>query len=117
MGTILGFAMPYFSGEHWDKWVIMVMPPGAFFTLACMIWLCRSIKIQGGEIMSGLGSEMWLALVTCFAAIFTQNILLTTFLGMCPFTSVSREVKTAAGLGGAVCVCHDVYDGTELVGI
>ncbi len=44
MGTILGFAMPYFSGEHWDKWVIMVMPPGAFFTLACMIWLCRSIK-------------------------------------------------------------------------
>ena len=52
--------------------------------------------------MSGFGSELWLALVTCFAAIFTQNILLTTFLGMCPFTSVSREVKTAAGLGGAV---------------
>ena len=52
--------------------------------------------------MSGFGSEVWLALVTCFAAIFTQNILLTTFLGMCPFTSVSREVKTSAGLGGAV---------------
>ncbi len=52
--------------------------------------------------MNGIGSEMWLALVTCFAAIFTQNILLTTFLGMCPFTSVSREVKTAAGLGAAV---------------
>lgn len=52
--------------------------------------------------MSGMGTELWLALVTCFAAIFTQNILLTTFLGMCPFTSVSREVKTAAGLGGAV---------------
>ena len=52
--------------------------------------------------MSGIGSELWLALVTCFAAIFTQNILLTTFLGMCPFTSVSREGKRAAGLGGAV---------------
>ena len=52
--------------------------------------------------MTGLTGELWLALVTCFAAIFTQNILLTTFLGMCPFTSVSREVKTAAGLGGAV---------------
>ncbi|MFN2351867.1 MAG: Rnf-Nqr domain containing protein [Kiritimatiellia bacterium] len=52
--------------------------------------------------MNGMGQELWLALVTCFAAIFTQNILLTTFLGMCPFTSVSREVKTAAGLGGAV---------------
>ena len=52
--------------------------------------------------MNTFGSEIWLALVTCFAAVFTQNILLTTFLGMCPFTSVSREVKTAAGLGGAV---------------
>lgn len=52
--------------------------------------------------MNGLGSQVWLAVVTCFAAIFTQNILLTTFLGMCPFTSVSREVKTAMGLGGAV---------------
>jgi Na+-transporting NADH:ubiquinone oxidoreductase subunit E len=52
--------------------------------------------------MNSMGSEIWLAMVTCFAAIFTQNILLTTFLGMCPFTSVSREVKTAAGLGGAV---------------
>lgn len=52
--------------------------------------------------MNGIGQEVWLAVVTCFAAIFTQNILLTTFLGMCPFTSVSREVKTAMGLGGAV---------------
>ena len=52
--------------------------------------------------MNGAGQEIWLAMVTAFAAIFTQNILLSTFLGMCPFTSVSREVKTAAGLGGAV---------------
>ena len=49
-----------------------------------------------------IGSEMWLAVVVCFSAIFTGNILLTTFLGMCPFISVSREVKTAAGLGFAV---------------
>lgn len=52
--------------------------------------------------MNGIGHEVWLSVVTCFAAIFTQNILLTTFLGMCPFTSVSREVKTAVGLGSAV---------------
>jgi len=44
MGTILGFAVPYFSSPYWDKWIIMVMPPGAFFALASMIWLCRSIK-------------------------------------------------------------------------
>ena len=43
MGTILGFEIPYFA-TMWDKWIIMVMPPGAFFTLACMIWLCRSIR-------------------------------------------------------------------------
>ncbi|MCE5186833.1 MAG: NADH:ubiquinone reductase (Na(+)-transporting) subunit D [Planctomycetaceae bacterium] len=43
MGTFLGWPVPFFSGPYWDKWVIMVMPPGAFFTLACMIWLCRSI--------------------------------------------------------------------------
>jgi len=54
--------------------------------------------------------ELWLMLITCFSAVFTNNILLVYFLGMCPFTSVSREVKTAAGLGLAVifvmtCTC------------
>lgn len=51
---------------------------------------------------SSIGSEVWMAVVTCFAAIFTQNILLSYFLGMCSFISVSREVKTAVGLGAAV---------------
>jgi Na+-transporting NADH:ubiquinone oxidoreductase subunit E len=37
-----------------------------------------------------------------FSAIFTQNVLLTYYLGMCPFLGASREVKTAAGLGTAV---------------
>jgi Na+-transporting NADH:ubiquinone oxidoreductase subunit E len=37
-----------------------------------------------------------------FAAIFTNNILLTNYLGMCSFLSVSREVKTSVGLGMAV---------------
>ena len=37
-----------------------------------------------------------------FASIFTGNILLTFFLGMCSFLSVSRQVKTAVGLGMAV---------------
>lgn len=52
--------------------------------------------------MDGFTAEMWHAIVVCFAAVFTGNILLTTFLGMCPFLAVSREVKTAAGLGTAV---------------
>ena len=37
-----------------------------------------------------------------FAAIFTGNILLTYFLGMCSFLSVSKQIKTALGLGLAV---------------
>jgi Na+-transporting NADH:ubiquinone oxidoreductase subunit D len=46
-GTILGFAIPYFS-TTWDKWIIMVMPPGAFFTLACMIWVFRMRRSKEG---------------------------------------------------------------------
>ena len=42
MGSILGVPIPYFS-SGWDRWIIMVMPPGAFFTLACLIWVFRSI--------------------------------------------------------------------------
>ena len=37
-----------------------------------------------------------------FAAIFTNNILLTNFLGLCPFLSISREVRSSLGLGAAV---------------
>ena len=40
--------------------------------------------------------------VIFFASIFTSNILLTNFLGMCSYLSVSRELKTAWGLGIAV---------------
>jgi Na+-transporting NADH:ubiquinone oxidoreductase subunit E len=37
-----------------------------------------------------------------FAAVFTNNILLTNFLGLCPFLSISREKKSALGMGAAV---------------
>jgi Na+-transporting NADH:ubiquinone oxidoreductase subunit E len=49
-----------------------------------------------------VGGEVGHALAVCVAAIFTQNILLAYFLGLCPFIGVSREVKTAFGLGLAV---------------
>jgi Na+-transporting NADH:ubiquinone oxidoreductase subunit D len=44
MGTFLGLSVPYFSGPGWDKWIIMVMPPGAFFMLAIVVWVFRSIQ-------------------------------------------------------------------------
>jgi len=36
------------------------------------------------------------------AAAFTENILLTRFLGMCSFLAISRQIKTSVGLGFAV---------------
>ncbi len=49
-------------------------------------------------------------MVIFLSATFTDNILLTRFLGMCPFLSVSKHMKSAAGLGLAVvfvttCTC------------
>jgi Na+-transporting NADH:ubiquinone oxidoreductase subunit E len=42
------------------------------------------------------------ALIILVAAIFTNNILLTNFLGMCSFLACSRQIETAVGLGIAV---------------
>jgi Na+-transporting NADH:ubiquinone oxidoreductase subunit E len=57
-----------------------------------------------------VNEQMWQAFVVCVSAIFTQNILLSYFLGLCPFIGVSRELKAASGLGAAVifvmvCTC------------
>ncbi len=48
------------------------------------------------------GAEISQAFVVMVSAIFTQNILLAYFLGLCPFIGVSREIKAAFGLGLAV---------------
>lgn len=39
-----------------------------------------------------------------FASIFTSNILMSNFLGMCSFISVSKDYKSSFGLGLAVTV-------------
>ncbi len=49
--------------------------------------------------------------VILFAAIFTNNILLTNYLGMCSFLSVSREVKASYGLGFAVILVMTATSG------
>jgi Na+-transporting NADH:ubiquinone oxidoreductase subunit D len=46
MGTVLGIPIPYFSGPYWDKWIIMVMPPGAFFMLAFSVAFFRMIQLR-----------------------------------------------------------------------
>ncbi len=42
------------------------------------------------------------ALVILFAAVFTNNILLSNFLGVCSFIACSGQIRTALGLGTAV---------------
>lgn len=39
-GTLLGHPLPL-RQMWWHQWVIMVMPPGAFFTLAAAVWVAR----------------------------------------------------------------------------
>ena len=41
-------------------------------------------------------------LIILIAAIFTNNILLSNFLGMCSFLACSRQIGTSLGLGAAV---------------
>lgn len=40
--------------------------------------------------------------VILFASIFTNNMILSNFLGMCSFIAVSNEIKTSMSLGQAV---------------
>ncbi|MDE6872593.1 MAG: electron transport complex protein RnfA [Bacteroidales bacterium] len=42
-------------------------------------------------------------LIIIISAIFVNNILLSQFLGVCPFLGVSNKLSTAVGMSGAVC--------------
>ena len=53
MGSLLGIPVPFFSSMLWDRWIIMVMPPGAFFTLAVIVWLARTIQFRKEEKKEG----------------------------------------------------------------
>jgi Na+-transporting NADH:ubiquinone oxidoreductase subunit E len=48
-----------------------------------------------------------------FASIFTSNILLANFLGMCSFISISKDMKSSNGLGMAVVVVLTVTAGVN----
>ena len=41
-------------------------------------------------------------IIIFISAVFVNNILLSQFLGVCPFSGVSNKVSTAAGMSGAV---------------
>ncbi len=41
-------------------------------------------------------------IIIVIAAVFVNNVLLSQFLGICPFLGVSNKISTAAGMSGAV---------------
>ena len=41
-------------------------------------------------------------IIIAIGAAFVDNVVLSQFLGICPFLGVSKNAKTAAGMGGAV---------------
>ena len=41
-------------------------------------------------------------LIIAISAALVNNVVLSQFLGLCPFLGVSKKINTAAGMGGAV---------------
>ena len=53
-----------------------------------------------------MGFEHYLSLL--LKAVFIENLALAFFLGMCTFLAISKEVRTAIGLGIAVIVIQGI---------
>ena len=57
-------------------------------------------------------------LVIAISTALVNNVVLSQFLGLCPFLGVSKKINTAAGMGGAVigvitissAICSLIYD-------
>ncbi len=47
-------------------------------------------------------NEITKIILIAISAAFVNNVVLSQFLGLCPFLGVSRNMKSAAGMGGAV---------------
>ena len=50
-----------------------------------------------------MSSNYWATLIVIgISSSLISNVVLSQFLGLCPFLGVSKKVKTAAGMGGAL---------------
>lgn len=45
-GTLFGVTI---LGDWWTSWTLMIMPPGAFFVLAIVIWIAKGIQERDKE--------------------------------------------------------------------
>ena len=122
-GQIFGMqVMP----SAYEPITIFILAPGAFFVLACLVAIQNKVKSKkpkkAGEATSGgcgdcshcgnsaCGSrsffdttvEMKSLLLIAIGSALVNNVVLSQFLGLCPFLGVSKKVETAAGMGAAV---------------
>ncbi len=74
------------------------MIPEAIVTATSTV-LQGSAMLPGGAFTLGSGKKL---LVIFFASCLTNNIALAYFLGMCAFLALSRNIRTAFGMGLAV---------------
>ncbi len=52
-GTLFGFSV---VGDWWVNWIFMIMPPGAFFMMAILIWVANSlVPAEEESIVTGGG--------------------------------------------------------------
>ena len=49
-----------------------------------------------------MGEQLQTLLMIAVGSALVNNVVLSQFLGLCPFLGVSKKMETAAGMGGAV---------------
>ena len=123
-GTILSTgssALVDLSNFGYTPASIFILAPGAFFVLAMCVAVMNRVKRKHGmkpaEVPDYVSDEENL-LVIAISTALVNNVVLSQFLGLCPFLGVSKKINTAAGMGGAVIgvisissiICSLIYD-------
>ena len=55
-------------------------------------------------------------LLLAVGAALVNNVILSQFLGLCPFLGVSKSVNTATGMGGAVIFVMTIASAVTSIG-
>src|SRR6056297_4213341 len=53
-GSLFGINL---LGESWTSWTLMIMPPGAFFMLAIIIWISKNMMNEDKEESGGVKAQ------------------------------------------------------------
>lgn len=53
-GSVFGYTV---MGSWWPRWIFMIMPPGAFFMLAILIWVSNSLATSKDTTTALAGGE------------------------------------------------------------